>query len=508
VIRILAAASLLSLAFLAATAASAAPPAPAAAAPAGFAPREFVSHHEGVFGGQRVRFTATAGDTVLSNDAGAPAATIFSFSYVRDDVKDKTTRPVLFVWNGGPGSSSVWEHLGLFGPKRVALRDEVHPPTTVPFALEDNPNSPLDVADIVLIDPPGTGFSRVLPGGDPKAFYGVEQDGAAMVQFIETWLRSHDRMNSPRLIVGESYGVPRAIVVSRMMMGGPFAPVGRLVALPLNGVVVMGGSIGDSVTGESGDMTYVNTLPTMAMTAWYHDKSPRAGRTLEAVLAEAQAMQHEYLDALYVGDRMPAQARDAFVAKLAAITGLSPDFIRSKNLRVGMDDFRSELLRDKGLELGAYDSRYTLPTTARLGRADPVADDPAMGQYTPSFVGAFDTYLRNDLGVKVDETYDAIDFKVNGRWDYSSPTTRSQDLQAAMRANPRLKLMVIGGDFDAVANWGAIDNSVAHSGLPAERVTLKNYASGHMAYLGDAPSAALARDLRAFILAASAPGQP
>lgn len=507
----------LMLATAAAAAPAADPPRPAVAAPApalaatpAFVPRSFVSHHEGDFGGQHVRYTAAAGDTVLLNDAGAPAATLFSFSYIRDDVKDRTSRPVLFVWNGGPGSASLWEHLGVFGPKRVALADAVHPPTTGPFRLEDNPDALLDVADVVLIDPPGTGFSRLLPGGDPKSFYGVEQDGRAMVEFIDDWLRQHDRLNSPHFLIGESYGTTRAMVVARMLMGGPFSAVGKLVAIPVDGVVLMGGGVANDATGESsGDLAYVEALPTMAAIAWYHGRIDRAGRTLEQVMAEAEAFAPDYLKALYAGDRLPAAEADTVAARLSALTGLSAAYVRQHDLRVGMGAFRSELLRDKGLVVGAYDGRYTLPAGADPGPLDPVGDDPAMGQYSPAFIGAFDAYLRDDLGVRLPEAYDAIDFKVNGRWDYASsppggPTTRAQDMAAAMRRNPKLQLMMVGGAYDAVVHAGAIAYSVAHAGLPLDRVTVKTYDSGHMAYLGHASEAALARDLRAFIARATA----
>ena len=498
----------------AASAAAADPPKPATAPPAAaaapFVPREFVSHHEGEFGGQHVRYTATAADTVLTNEAGAPAATVFAFSYLRDDVKDRASRPVLFVWNGGPGSASLWEHLGIFGPKRVALADAVHPPTTGPFRLEDNPDALLDVADVVLIDPPGTGFSRVLPGGDPKQFYGVEQDGRAMVEFIQDWLRNHDRLNSPHFLIGESYGTTRAMVVARMLMGGPFSAVGKLVAIPVDGVVLMGGGVADEAPGgAAGDLAYVDALPTMAAIGWYHGRAERNGRTLEQAMAEAQAFAPDYLTALYAGDRLPAADADKVAAKLAALTGLSATYVREHGLRVGMGEFRTELLRDKGLAVGAYDGRYTWPAGVKPGPLDPVADDPAMGQYSPAFIGAFDTYLRDDLGVHVAEGYDAIDFKVNGRWDYESsppggPTTRAEDMAAAMRRNPKLQLMMVGGAYDAVVHAGAIEYSVAHAGLPLERVTVKTYASGHMAYLGHDSEAALARDLRAFIAKAAA----
>jgi carboxypeptidase C (cathepsin A) len=502
----------LSMAWAARAEAAPGPPVPTPPSAAQYSPREFVTHHEGVFGGEKIHYTAIAGDTLLANDAGAPAASIFSFTYLRDDVKDRSTRPVFFVFNGGPGSSSIWLHLGFFGPRRVALGDAVNPPTTPPFVLQDNPYSILDIADIVLLDPVGTGFSHLLPGGTTKQYYGVEQDGRATVEFIQAWLTKQGRMNSPRFIVGESYGVVRAIVVARMLMGGPFGATGRMTAIPLNGVVIMGGSPTEGYGREVGDTPFVNNLPTMAATAWYHKKAGNAGSTLDSVIIEAQNYTgDEYLRALYAGDRMKRDSQKQVAEHLANLTGLPVDFIEEKNLRVSMEDFRKQLLQNEHLVVGAYDSRFTLPSGSDLGPLDPVADDPAMGKFSAAFVGAMDLYLRDELKVKVDSPYEVIAFRtVNSAWDYSSdnkpggPTTRSQDLAAAMRSNPRLRLLSASGAYDCVATVGNTEYGIAHSDLPRDRVTVRVYPAGHMVYLGDEGSAAFAADLRKFVASALA----
>jgi carboxypeptidase C (cathepsin A) len=474
-----------------------------------FSPREFVTHHPGTFGSEKVHYTVIAGDTVLKDETGAPTATIFSFSYIREDVKDRTARPVFFVFNGGPGSSSIWMHLGFFGPRRVAWGNVVKPPTTPPFSLQDNPYCILDLADIVLIDPVGTGFSHLLPAGNTKQYYGVEQDGRATVEFIEAWLTKQGRMNSPKFLVGESYGVTRAIVVARMLMGGPFSETGRMTAIPLNGIVIMGGSPTEGYGKESGDEAYLNNLPTMAATAWYHKKAG-SGDTLESVIAEAQTYAADkYLRALYAGDRLSAQSQNQVAEHLAKLTGLPVDFIQQNRLRVSIEDFRKELLLKEGLVVGAYDSRFTLPSGPGEGPLDPVADDPAMGQYSPAFVGAMDVYLRDELKVKVDSPYEAIAFKtVNSPWDYGpggkpgGPTTRAQDLSSAMRRNSQLRLFSVSGDYDCVTTMGNAAYGLAHSGLALDRVEAHTYPSGHMAYLGDEGSSALAADLRKFVASA------
>lgn len=497
------AASLLSM--IAARAAT--PPAAATAAAPLVSAREFVTHHSGSFAGREIRYTAIAGETILTNEAGKQAAALFSFTYLRDDAGDRQKRPVLFVFNGGPGSSSVWQHLGFFGPKRVHLKDPIHPPATPPFTVENNPYCLLDAADIVLIDPVGTGYSRILPDGDSRNYYGVEQDGRATVEFIEHWLRKNDRLNSPRIIIGESYGVTRAIVVARMLMGGPFSAVGRLTAIPLNGIVIMGGSpsLDGSASGGS-DIEYSHNLPTMAASAWFHGKIPH-DKPLDEVIADARAFAAgEYLKALYAGDSLDAASRTHTVLRLSELTGLPADWVSANNLRMPMDEFRSELLRNEKLKMGAYDTRFTLPADSNPGPEDPVADDPAMSQYVASFVGALDGYMKGELKIGIDATYDAIEFKsVNYKWDYSSalgpagPSTRAQDLAASMRRNPQLRLLSVSGDYDAVATLEAASYSLMHSGLPADRVTIRHYAAGHMVYLGDAPSAAFAQDLRKFV---------
>ena len=487
-----------------------APAAPTTNTGATFSPREFVTHHEGVFGGEKIRYTAIAGDTVLVNDAHEPAATIFSFSYIREDVKDRTSRPVFFVFNGGPGSSSVWMHLGFFGPRRVALGDVVNPPATPPFSLQDNPYTILDLADIVVIDPVGTGFSHLLPAGNAKQYYGIEQDGRATVEFIEAWLMRQGRMNSPKFIVGESYGVTRAIVVSRMLMGGPFAQTGRLTAIPLNGVVIMGGSPMDNYHQETGDLGYVENLPTLAATAWFHKKAS-AGSTLDSVIVEAQTFAgDDYLKALYAGDRLDARSQRRIAENLASLTGLSADYILQNKLRVSIEDFRKEVLREKGLVVGAYDSRFTMSAGTDEGPLDPVTDDPAMGKFSAAFVGAMDVYLRDELKVKVDSPYEAISFRpINSAWDYGSgnkpggPSTRAQDLAAVMRRNSKLQLLSASGAYDCVTTLGGAAYGIAHSGLAPDRVSTRVYASGHMVYLGDAGSAALAADLRKLVAVAA-----
>ncbi|MEA1940768.1 MAG: peptidase S10 [Pseudomonadota bacterium] len=476
-------------------------PAPAENSPAAEAPelRRYEHAGAGVFGGERVEYRLVAEDTVLPGADGRPGAWLFSFSYLRTGVSDASGRPVLFVFNGGPGSASLWLHMGLFGPRRVRLDDPLNPPATGPFALEDNPHALLDVADIVLIDPPGTGFSRVLEGADPADFYGSTADAAAIARFIETWIDRHERWNSPRYLVGESYGTTRAALVARSLLGGPMDPSGRLAGIGIDGAVLMG----QAVLSPDGPLArQVSQLTAMAATAHYHGKAG-AGRPLEAFVDEAGAFARlQWLPALYAGDALSRGERRAIAESLAGYTGLPADRIEAADLRIPMTEFRRALLAGEGLEIGAYDGRYTVPLAGRPAMADPVGDDPAMARYAPAFVAGLNLYLA-EAGIAVEDRYEAIAFRtVNRAWnhDISPPfIPAGEALAAAMRTNPDFRLLVATGYQDLVTTTGSADYLVAHAGLPAARVTVARYPSGHMPYLGDASARALAADIRTLI---------
>jgi carboxypeptidase C (cathepsin A) len=464
-------------------------------------PRRFVSEHRGTFGGTAIRYRAIVAEHFITDEGGRRTASIFTTSYVRTDARKDSQRPVIFAFNGGPGSSSLWLHMGFLGPRRIAFNNDVMPETVPPFRLADNGDSPLDVADVVLIDPPGTGFSRILPAGKPEQFYGVEQDARATVEVIEQWIRENGRWNAPKYLVSESYGTIRAAEVAKLLAGGPFG-TGRMDGITLNGVILLGQSM--DMSGGSGDGRYANALPTLAATACYFGKGS-AGCTAEGQAAAARSfVRDRYLTALHAGSTLSEEDRNAIAAKLSTLTGLTRAFIVENDIRVSTHDFARELLARRGLQLGSYDARYTLPLSPSGG--DPVADDPAMGQYVPGFVAALNLYMRNELGVMLDMPYQAIAFRsVNSKWDYGYgagiPAGRNfgDDLGVAMRRNPQLKLMVGAGYYDLTTTLGNAEYVIAHSGIPPERTQFHYYESGHMPYLGKEARPALARDVRAFV---------
>lgn len=474
----------------------AAPPQVAAAANAPAQPRIFRSEGRGTFGGTTLRYSAAVEEFLL------PGASVFVTSYVRNDTGEPAKRPVVFAFNGGPGSSSLWLHLGLLGPRRVDFDDATRPQTVAPFATVDNPDSPLDVADIVLIDPPGTGYSRVLSSGGTTDFYGVEQDAGALVQVVQQWLRRHDRINSPKYIVAESYGTVRAAVMARMMAGGP-TQTGSMDGLTLNGVVMLGQAM-DMARGE-GDRTYLSILPSLAATACHFGKGP-AGCSPESQIEVARRfIEATYLPALYAGSQLPADRRTAVARELASLVSLEEKDVVAADLRIAGGAFAKLLLAGDGKRLGLYDARFTLPLQGAGG--DPVADDPAMGQYVPGFVGAWADYAAKGLKVDLDVPYEPIAFReVNGRWDYGFgpgvPVGRNYalDLATAMNRNPAMRLMVGTGYYDLVTPLGEADYVLAHAGIPLSRTSIRHYESGHAPYLGAKARTALARDLRAFLV--------
>jgi carboxypeptidase C (cathepsin A) len=520
--------ALLALAPAAALLAQQGPPQPAPAVvvrqsekPVSFAelppPRRFESRHEIAIGGNALRYRVVAGETYISSLFGEPTASLFSFSYFREGPRDPS-RPVLFVFNGGPGAASLWMHIGAIGPWRVALDTEVNPSNTPPFGLVDNPLTLLDVADLVFIDPVGTGYSRALGNAKPSDFFGVDEDADSIARFIELWLTEHGRWNSPKFLLGESYGVVRAAVLTRALLGGPFYG-GVMRGITVNGVILVAGGIGGrqappadpASKPQTPDPTVGSSLPGMAITAWYHGRIDRAGKSGPELYEEVrQFAVAEYAQAMFELDhgRLSDAERDRIAARLAEYTGIPATEWTANGLRIPMQRFLRTVLADQGLEAGNYDSRYTLPL-AGSGN-DPVADDPGMGRYTPGFVAAFHALLRNEFAVEMPVPYNSITWaELNFIWNWNRPalppgTTPGADLAVAMRRTPALRVLVATGLYDMVVPPASVEHDIRQSDIPQERVTYRRYDSGHMLYLGGTLEA-FNGDLRAFITAGSQP---
>lgn len=472
------------------------------------APKRFVTQHKTTIRGKALSYTATAGETYITNLFGEPTASIFTFAYVKDGPRDPD-RPVMFVFNGGPGSSSVWLHLGVIGPRRLVLDQEVNPSNTPPFGLADSTFSPLDVADLVFIDPVGTGFSHAVGHAKNADFFGVDEDADAVARFIELWLTENQRWTSPKYLMGESYGATRAAILPRALMGGPLYS-GVMRGITVNGVILVSPALGvgfpPAAAVDAPDPHVGRAIPSMAVTAWYHGRTEQGGRSAAQVYQQAwQFASADYANAIYqLGkNNLPEAEITRIAAQLETLTSLPQAIWLENKLVIPSQAFLKQVLAGQGLEAGNYDSRYTLPLAGSGG--DPVADDPAMGRYVPGFVAAFHEMITSELAVDMDAPYNSITFaEVNYGWKWERlPTARGQlpvdDLAMAMRRTPAMRVMVATGYYDMGSSPASAELQLQHTSLPNDRVLHRNYESGHMLYLGDTEET-FADDVRAMIL--------
>lgn len=498
-------------------------PAPATLPP----PTRFVTHHQTTINGARVAFTATAGETYLYDDNGAPTASIFSYAYVRDG-KAGAPRPVLFITGGGPGAASYMANIGFAGPwyirpGRLAL-DPAHPPSPVPpWDVVENPNSLLDVADLVFIDPVGTGYSHALGAGRNEDFWGVDEDLESYAQFMQLWLTQEGRWSSPKFFMGESYGGTRAALLPNVLMGGPSYP-GMLRAITLNGTIslVNGLGLGVGADGLGATWSAATAFPNQALAAWYHQSIDRKGRSLEQFYEEATRFAFgPYADALRkeADKSLTAEERSAIVARIGEYTGLNAAALQ-KSLALDEWAFSKAALADRGLTVGVYDSRFTFRQAGSGG--DPVADDPALGRFFPVLTGAFLDMERAQLGVRMERPFVAIhwrdllnkwNFKRRENWLGSGGTdfgyrpgkfaTNAEELASAMNRNDHLYALVATGYYDLIMSPAQARYATERAGIPRERLTLVNYEAGHEPYVDGLSGVIVTNAIRDLIRKAS-----
>ena len=331
---------------------------------------------------------------ILKNEKGDPEASVFYVAYTEDGA-DRTHRPVTFLYNGGPGAATIYLHMGAFGPRRIAFPSNAAPNSGPPYPLTDNANSLLDKSDLIFIDAPGTGYSRVMPGIDVKTIFGVDQDAAAFGQFIERYVTLNDRWNSPKFLLGESYGTPRSAALVDYLQNRNMA---------FNGVILLS-SVLDFDTifpGPGNDLAFATFVPTEAAVNWYHSKAPDKG-SLQAVVNEARTFANTtYTQALMQGDRLPHDQFVQVATQLSHLIGLSPHYIEQAQLRVYPQRFEKELLREMDETTGRLDARYVGYNLDTLG--DSADYDPSDTASSPGFQAGFLTYARNELNYKSDES--------------------------------------------------------------------------------------------------------
>jgi len=453
----------------------------------------------GTFGGQRVAYRATIADTILSDDAGKAEAVIVTTSYIKTPADP--TRPVFFIYNGGPGSGSVWLQMGAFGPKRVAIPSDARDDGAPPYPLLDNPDSLLDVADLVFIDPPGTGFSHLTPGTDPKKYYGLRQDGRAVAKVIRLWLNDNARWSSPKYLGGESYGTTRTAMVADELEGGTYNDVG------LNGLILIS-TILDFAAREptpGNELAYVVTVPNMAAAAYFHGKVQAP--SVEAIVEEARRFAiGPFATALLKGQDLPVEERAAVRRELSRLTGLSETYLEQADLRVTDQRFYKELLRDRGQTIGRLDARYTGTDFDNAGETPD--NDPSFYGIDAGYTAAINVWAREGLGYETKREYQSIGREAGQNWDWSlGGQGRSAYLNVtpligqAMRQNSQLRVFNAQGYYDFATPFFGAEYSLKRTGIPQDRITWKYYDAGHMMYIRDEDRANLSADIRAFIRA-------
>jgi carboxypeptidase C (cathepsin A) len=449
-------------------------------------------------GGAKLEYTATAGNLLIKEEAGKVKASIFFVAYTKAGVTDPATRPITFTFNGGPGSSAVWLHLGAFGPKRVLLGDEGEalPP---PYRLVENANTLLDLTDLVFIDPVSTGYSRAAPGQDVKQFHGVQEDVHSVGDFIRLYTTRFGRWDSPKFLAGESYGTTRAAGLASYLQGQH--------GLYLNGIILISTVLNFQTLSfaDGNDLPYPLFLPGYTATAWYHKRLPveLQSSPLRRVLDEAERFaQADYTLALMKGDKLTKGERQDIASRLARYTGLSVPYILRNNLRVPMGRFAAELLRDQRRGIGRYDSRYKGPDVDPAGERP--GYDPSYTAVHGAYTACLNQYLKGELKYHSELPYEILTGRVNP-WSFKEATNRylnvSGSLRQALTHNPSLRVFVASGYYDLATPYLATEYTFNHLGLDRTltgHVTMGYYEAGHMMYLRQSAHRQLKRDLAAF----------
>jgi carboxypeptidase C (cathepsin A) len=484
---------------------------PAAETPPAPAPKEesSVTDHQVRIGGQTIAYKATAATVLLKNDKEEPIALVYSTAYTKSDVKDLSARPLAFLYNGGPGSSSVWLHMGSFSPKRVSTANADYT-AGPPFQLNDNPFSLLDKADLVFIDPVGTGFSHAVGKAQNKDFWGITQDVHSLAQFIHTYVSRNDRWNSPKFLIGESYGTFRSVALCNYLL--------QHDNMQFNGIVLVSNVLDLSTISfpPGQDLAYILHAPTYAAVAWYHKVLKDRPADLTAFLADARKFATgEYAAALMKGAALSDAAKAEMAKKLARYTGLSEEYLIRANLRVNEPQFAMELQRMRGLTTGRLDARFSGPTPDLL--SEYAQSDPQSDAISGAFVSAFNSYVRNELKFGQDKVYypqaefngAQWDFKQGGGFGFPGAPNVEPDLVQALISNPHLRVEVENGYFDLATPFLGTEYTMDHlDGLPANlraNITLKYYEAGHMMYVLESELAKLKANVAAFIDGVSKP---
>ena len=454
--------------------------------------------------GETIEYDAVVANTTLTDDDGEPAGKLFYTAYFRTNGAPSGERPLIFAYNGGPGSASFWLHMGIMGPRRV-VTPEVGPQGAPPYPLEDNAYTLLDMADIVMVDPIGTGFSHPVGDTEGSYYWGIDEDARSLAQFVRRFLSEYDRWNSPRYLLGESYGTTRSAVLASHL---------QRANIDLNGIVLVSVVLQFNTIqfAPGDDIPYIVNLPSYAITARYLDRLPGGSPdNLEAFMAEVEAWSlNEYATALLAGTTVDPEKRARVIDQMHLYTGLSKDFIDKSNLRVTAPAFEAELLRDEGRIVGRLDARFTGPAGDVLGVRP--SHDPQSSAISSAYTSAFNSYLRGDLGYDGDREYVPSGATRNWNWGRlrgggvfgrggGTPNV-TPDLARAMKRNPDLKVLLVNGIYDLATPYFAAVWSIEQMGLPPDlraNIERADFAAGHMMYVEESLLPQCREDVGGFI---------
>ncbi len=461
-------------------------------------PEKSVTRHSITIDGKIISYTAIAGTFIINDDKDEPEASIGYTAYLMDNVKDATKRPISFAFNGGPGSSSVWLHMGALGPKRIETSD-ASPTPPPPYKIVDNKFSILDKSDLVMIDPVGTGFSKAVGKKKDADFWGVDSDIKSVSQFILQYTSENGRWNSPKYLIGESYGTTRAAGIVDYLQTNK--------GMSFNGVVLVSSAM-DLGALFDGERPYPFFLPTFAAVSWYHHLLPKQPEKLEPFLDEVRKYAlGTYSVALMEGDKISDALRDSVAEKIHEFTGLSVEYVKKANLRVRESEYTQEMLRDKGETIGRYDARFTGVTFDKL--AQNAQYDPGEAAFFSAFTAAIYNYLHDDLKFGEGKTYHIFGDLTGWDMKHIVPGHGTQnvvntcvDLAHAMKYNTSLKVLVLQGYFDLATPFFATEYMVNHLDLNKKlqpNIAIKYFPTGHMMYLHEPSLEKMKSEIGGFI---------
>jgi carboxypeptidase C (cathepsin A) len=461
-----------------------------------------VTQHRLSLGGKAIDYTAAAGTLIVRDEEDKPMASIGYVAYTRRESQG-SARPITFAFNGGPGSSSMWLHMGVLGPKRVQVSDPT-PTPAAPYRTVDNESSLLDVSDVVMIDPVGTGISHAVCDHKDDEFWAVDPDIDSLSRFIAQYVSDNNRWTSPKYLLGESYGTTRAAAIVNYLRARR--------SLTFNGLILVSvatdiEAIFASLPGN--DRPYAVYLPAYAAVAWYHHMLPGQPASLEPLLAEVrQYALGPYTAALLKGDALPDEERDTVAQKMHEYTGLPAEYLKAANLRVSENEFAHELLKARRLTVGRLDGRFTGPTSDPLAKETDY--DPQASAISAAYAAAFLDYYHAELRFGHGETYHTTNYDIGSKWKWTHRTEQGEqplvnsgvDLADALVKDPNLRVLVLNGYYDLATPFSATEYVMMHLGVPREvaaHVQLRYYEAGHMMYVNPPSLAKMKRDLDAFI---------